>query len=212
MILKRLHSIHPIEPRPELIKQAADVILGGGVVAFPTRCLYGLGADALNPVAVDRVFELKQRPAHNPILVLVDQLSQLKKLVKHIPEVATKLMGHFWPGKVTLVFEARAGLPPNLTADTGKIGIRMPGHEVARALVNAVQRPITGTSANLSGNPGCYQIKSLEADLARGLDLVLDAGRLKGGVGSTVVDVSAGGLKVLREGEITAHAIESILE
>ena len=190
-----------------MIRETADVIQRGGVVAFPTRCLYGLGADALNPVAVDRVFDLKQRPAQNPILVLIDRRSVLEQLVKSIPAVATALMDHFWPGRITLVFEAADRLPVNLTAGTGKIGIRMPGHRVARALVKAVNSPMTGTSANLSGRPGCPHIKKLEPQLAHGLDLILDAGRLKGGVGSTVVDVSAGDLKVLREGEIKAHKL-----
>jgi L-threonylcarbamoyladenylate synthase len=190
-----------------LVKEAADVILRGGVVAFPTRCLYGLGADALNPEAVDRVFELKQRPARNPILVLIEHVSQLEPLVKRVPATASDLIDHYWPGKITLVFEAAVTLPVNLTAGSGKIGIRMPGHAVARALVNAVQRPITGTSANLSGNPGCYRINDLEPQVVRGLDLILDAGVLKGGTGSTVVDVSANGLQILREGEISAQEL-----
>ena len=209
MPLKTIRSIHPREPQSELIKAAADVIQRGGVVAFPTRCLYGLGADALNPQAVQRVFDLKQRPVQNPILVLIDELSQLEQLVKRIPAVAGELMDHFWPGKITLVFEANDKLPVNLTAGTGKIGIRMPGHAVARSLVEAAQGPLTGTSANLSGYPGCFRIDELEPQLASGLDLILDAGPLKGGAGSTVVDVSADAVKILRQGEISAQALLS---
>jgi L-threonylcarbamoyladenylate synthase len=209
MPLKTIRSIHPREPQSELIKAAADVIQRGGVVAFPTRCLYGLGADALNPQAVQRVFDLKQRPVQNPILVLIDELSQLEQLVKRIPAVAGELMDHFWPGKITLVFEANDKLPGNLTAGTGKIGIRMPGHAVARSLVEAAQGPLTGTSANLSGNPGCFRIDELEPQLASGLDLILDAGPLEGGAGSTVVDVSADAVKILRQGEISAQALLS---
>ena len=207
MQLTTIRSIHPRLPQPELIKEAADVIRRGGVVGFPTRCLYGLGADALNPMAVDRVFELKQRSAANPILVLIDHISQLESLVKRVPALASDLIDHFWPGRITLVFEAADTLPLNLTAGSGKIGIRMPGHAVARALVNAVQGPLTGTSANLSGNPGCYRIKDLEPQVARGLDLILDAGTLKGGAGSTVVDVSTNEMLILREGEISAQEI-----
>jgi L-threonylcarbamoyladenylate synthase len=200
-------SINPDEPQPEMIREAADAIQRGGVVVFPTRCLYGLGADAMNSEAVDRVFDLKQRPAHNPILVLIDRRSELVQLVKSVPTVAKDLMDYFWPGRITLVFEAAGRLPVNLTAGTGKIGIRMPGHGVARSLAKAVKSPITGTSANLSGQPGCSHIKNLEPQVAHGLDLILDAGRLKGGVGSTVVDVSAGDLKILREGEVKAQKL-----
>jgi L-threonylcarbamoyladenylate synthase len=190
-----------------LVREAADVIQRGGVVGFPTRCLYGLGADALNPDAVNRIFELKQRPAGNPILVLIDHTSQLQPLVKRIPALASDLIDHYWPGKITLVFEAADLLPVNLIAGSGKIGIRMPGHAVARALVNAVKGPITGTSANLSGSPGCFRVCDLEPQVARGLDLILDAGDLKGGAGSTVVDVSENEMQILREGEISAQEL-----
>ena len=207
MRLSTIRSIESQQPQPDLIREAADVIQRGGVVGFPTRCLYGLGADALNPDAVNRIFELKQRPASNPILVLIDHTSQLQPLVKRIPALASELIDHYWPGKITLVFEAADLLPVNLTAGSGKIGIRMPGHAVAQALVNAVKGPITGTSANLSGSPGCFRVSDLEPQVARGLDLILDAGDLKGGAGSTVVDVSENEMQILREGEISAQEL-----
>ena len=202
-----IHQIHPENPQPDIIQAAAEVIRSGGIVAFPTRCLYGLAADALSMKAVNRIFTVKQRSEKNPILVLVDDLAQLEQLVKRIPPIASDLIDHFWPGKITLVFEAGDNLPVNLTAGSGKIGIRMPGHAVARALVKAVQGPITGTSANLSGKPGCFRIDDLQPQLARGLDFILDAGILKGGAGSTVVDVSADAVQILREGEISAQAL-----
>ena len=211
MNLQRIHSIDPGHPQPELINEAADIIRRGGVVGFPTRCLYGLGADALNTEAVNRVFEIKQRPGDNPILVLIDHISQLEKLVKRIPALATDLVDKFWPGKITLVFEAAEKLPVNLTAGSGRIGIRMPGHAVAQALVNAVQAPITGTSANLSGKPGCHRINDLEPQVARGLDLILDAGDLKGGAGSTVVDISSNRLQIIREGAVSAQELNLLL-
>ncbi len=205
--MSTIRSIEPQQPQPDLIREAADVIQRGGVVGFPTRCLYGLGADALNSAAVNRIVELKQRPSGNPILVLIGHTSQLQPLVKRIPALASDLIDHYWPGKITLVFEAADMLPVNLTAGSGKIGIRMPGHAVARALVNAVKGPITGTSANLSGSPGCFRVSDLEPQVARGLDLILDAGDLKGGAGSTVVDVSEDEMQILREGEISAQEL-----
>ena len=207
-----IRRIHPENPQPEFILQAAEIVKSGGVVVFPTRCLYGLGADAINQKAVERVFAIKRRSEQNPILVLIDHPGQLAKLVKRIPEAATRLMERFWPGRITLVLEARDRLPANLTARTGKIGVRMPGHAVVLALVRAVPGPITGTSANISGRPGCHRIDDLDAQIAGQSDLILDAGILKGGIGSTVVDVTDERLKIIREGEISAEEIKSALE
>jgi L-threonylcarbamoyladenylate synthase len=206
-----IHRIHPENPQPEFILQAAEIVKDGGVVVFPTRCLYGLGADALHRQAVHRVFAIKQRSEQNPILVLIDHPRQLAQLAKRIPDAATRLMEHFWPGRITLVLEAHDTLPDNLTANTGKIGVRMPGHAVALALVKAVSGPITGTSANLSGRPGCHRIDNLDAQIAGQPDLILDAGGLKGGIGSTVVDVSESKPRILREGEVTTQEILAIL-
>ncbi|MCU0590518.1 MAG: L-threonylcarbamoyladenylate synthase, partial [Desulfobacterales bacterium] len=150
--------INPRSPEPEAIARAAEVIRSGGVVCFPTRCLYGLGANALDPAAVERVFEIKQRPADMPLLVLIGRSAQLTELAERVPPMAQSLMDRFWPGRLTLVMEARPHIPVRLTAGTGKIGIRLAAHPVARALVEALERPITGTSANLSGASGCRQI------------------------------------------------------
>ena len=206
-----LIKVHPEQPSPADISTAADIIKKGGVIAFPTRCLYGLGADAFNPAAVDRLFEIKQRPVQKPILVLIGNAVQLEGLVKTIPRTAARLMEHFWPGRVTLVFQARKAVPVNLTAGTGKIGIRMPGSAVASALVGSVQRPITGTSANPSGSPGCYRIADLEPEIAGQLDLILDAGTLRGGKGSTVVDVTGDIPRILREGEVPTEEILALV-
>jgi L-threonylcarbamoyladenylate synthase len=197
-------------PQADVISDAAAIIKSGGVVAFPTRCLYGLGADAYNPDAVGLVFDIKQRRAQNPILVLIENLLQLEQLVKRIPDVASDLMARFWPGRITIVFEAKDTVPLILTAQSGKIGVRMPGHRAAQALVKAVQGPITGTSANLSGRPGCHHIDDLEPQIAGQLDLILDAGNLMGGKGSTIVDVSEGKPKILREGAISKQEIMNV--
>ncbi|MBF0235044.1 MAG: L-threonylcarbamoyladenylate synthase [Desulfamplus sp.] len=246
----------------EIIKKAATIIHVGGVVVFPAKCLYGLAADALNPAAVQRVFEIKQRPLTNPLLVLIDDISQLDLLVKPVSEnrssfqsgeiqseeiqsglngsplkQKTNLHGHydappnyenqggifmvkryltasalsliekFWPGNITLVFNAIDDLPKALTAGTGKIGIRMPGHPVARSLVRQVGSPITGTSANISGKAGCKEISMLDPDILSQIDMVLDSGILKGGIGSTVVDVTCDPVKIVREGEISRDEV-----
>ena len=201
-------KVAPVNPDPEAIEKAAAVIKTGGTIAYPTRCLYGLGTDPFNAGAVAGIFSIKQRSAQKPILILIDHPRQLERLVTHVSKIAANIMRQFWPGKVTLVFEAGAGVSTDLTGGTGKIGIRLPGHPVAAALVEAVAGPITGTSANISGHPGCHQIDALESAVAHQLDLVLDAGPLAGGRGSTVVDVTGEDRpKILREGVISARDI-----
>ena len=207
MRLSHIRKINSQKPEAGIIKEAAGVVERGGVIVFPTRCLYGLGADAMNPDAVERIIEIKQRPKENPILVLVDSKNQLEKLVQKIPPPADAIMAAFWPGKVTLVFEARDTLPGLLTAQTGKIGVRLAGHPITAALLQQVKGPVTGTSANLSGSPGCYRLPDLDPQIGGQVDLVLDAGTLKGGVGSTVVDVTQEPPRILREGELTASQI-----
>lgn len=198
-------------PAAAAIMKAVAAVRAGGVIAFPTRCLYGLGADAFNTEAVERIFRIKQRSFHNPILILIAQADRLERLVCEVSPAAARIMDHFWPGRITLVFEAGEAVPTYLTAGTGKIGIRLPGHPVAAALVKALQTPLTGTSANLSGRPGCRRIEDLEFQIASNLDLILDAGPLKGGRGSTVIDVTAEKPKILREGEISGAEIMDLV-
>ena len=202
-----IRKINSKQPEPEIIAEAAEIIKQGGVVVFPTRCLYGLGVDAFNPDAVEKVIKIKQRPADNPILVLIHSRRQLDSLVTNISPAAVAIMEAFWPGRVTLVFGARETLSNRLTARTGKIGVRLAGHPVAAALAQQVGRPMTGTSANVSGKPGCYHAQYLEAPIAQRVDLILDAGTLEGGVGSTVVDVTADEPRILREGQVTVAEI-----
>lgn len=177
------------------------------MVCYPTRGLYGLGADAWNPGAVKHVFKLKRRAPDRPILVLIDSIERLDQLVVSVPAIAQELIDRFWPGKLTLVFEARPSVPELLTAGTGKIGIRLPGHPVARALLLALKRPITGTSANISGEPGCRKITDIPDSIRSAVSILLDSGPLSGGAGSTVVDITRDRPKVLREGVIESTAV-----
>jgi L-threonylcarbamoyladenylate synthase len=153
---------------------------------------------------VEKVFQLKDRPHHKPILLLIGNRDALGRLVRKIPDEAEPLMERFWPGRLTILFEATASLSPLLTAGTGKIGVRLPGHPVASALVRELKNPITGTSANLSGSPGSSKVSDLAPVLTEKLDLILDSGPLKGGVGSTVVDVTVSPPRVLREGGVSS--------
>jgi L-threonylcarbamoyladenylate synthase len=184
------------------ITEAGEIIGNQGIVIFPTQCLYGLAANALDPKAIQKVFDLKLRPRSNPLLVLIQGPEDLTPLVKKVPDSARILMEKFWPGNLTLVFEAADKVSPQLTAHTGKIGIRVPSHPVARALVRQSLGPITGTSANLSGQPGCNQVSDLPRAILQGTDMILNAGPLKGGVGSTIVDLTVDPVRILRQGTI----------
>jgi L-threonylcarbamoyladenylate synthase len=189
-------------PDPDLIKRAAEALKKGGAVVFPTRGLYGLGVDALSLDAVEKIFAIKKRSRENPLLILVEDLEAVRGLVTDIPPAGEKIARRFWPGRVTVVLKAAAHLPENLTAKTGKIGVRIPGHPAARALVRALGGPMTGTSANLSGSPGCRRVSDIPEEILRACDWVLDAGALEGGQGSTVVDVTLPEPAIIRQGAV----------
>ncbi len=205
-------KIDPDRPQPDLIQKAADFISKGKLVTFPTFCLYGIAADAFSASAVQSVFEIKKRSPKKPLLVLIKNRDSLLPLVKSIPPAAETIMDRFWPGRITLVFEASSEVPGFLTAGTGKIGIRMPFHKVAIGLVNALENPIIGTSANISDQGGSAGVTDLPAEIIRRTSLVLDAGRLKGGAGSTVIDITKTPPQILREGEIPSKEIYNALE
>ncbi|OGR23464.1 MAG: threonylcarbamoyl-AMP synthase [Desulfobacterales bacterium RIFOXYA12_FULL_46_15] len=207
----KIIRLDPVRPDSYYIARAGNIIRNNGAVIFPTRCLYGIGARALDEKAVKNVFWIKQRPLNNPILVLIPDQSHLEKLVKSIPEPAKILMKIFWPGSLTLVFDAKNEIPNLLTAGSGKLGIRIPSHPVAKALVNHLGFPVTGTSANLSGRPGCHRIDLLDPSIIETSDLVLDAGILKGGAGSTIVDVTVFPIRMIREGEISQEELQKAL-
>ena len=206
-----IYQINALDPDPDLIADACRVIKAGGVVVFPATSLYGLAADAFNRSAVEKIRNMKNRSAQNPILLLVRNREALTILASEVPPQAGLLMARFWPGMLTLVLKAAATIPDYLTSGTGKIGVRVPAHPVARALVKGLDGPITGTSANLSGQPGCDIISGLNESLVEPPDLILDAGRLKGGAGSTVVDVTVMPPRILREGAVSSDLIFAAL-
>ena len=206
---KRLKIIQadPLNPRNDHIVASSRIIKHSGVIVFPTQYLYGLGADALNAEAVNRIFEIKQRSYHKPLPILIPHRKELTKLVQHVSSTAIHLMNCFWPGAITFIFKAKDILPANLLADTDKVGIRMPQHPVAFALSKAAGCPLTATSANVTGELGCSSISDIDPRISDKVDLILDAGPLKGGIGSTVVDVTVDPPKILREGAISAKDI-----
>jgi L-threonylcarbamoyladenylate synthase len=193
------------------IQKAAQIILQGGLVAFPTETFYGLAGEAGNEAALEKIFRVKGREEGKPLLLLAADKSWLPGLVQEVPPLAERLIDGFWPGPLTLVFKASPQISPLLTANTGKIGIRVSSHSVARALVQAVGRPITGTSANLSGQPSTSSAQEVFQSLGKNLEAILDGGRTAGGRGSTVLDISGPSPRIIREGAITGKELAPFL-
>lgn len=194
------------------LREAARVVRGGGIVAFPTETFYGLGSWPLNERAVARVFDLKGRsPAGSPVLVLVRSRAELEGLVAEITPLAERLMTACWPGPLTLVFRASAGLPASLTAGTGTIGVRLSAHPDVRRLLEATGGMLTGTSANRSGSSPATTAEGVRRSLGEGVDLILDGGPTSGGLPSTVVDTTVAPVRVLREGRVARAALLSLL-
>jgi L-threonylcarbamoyladenylate synthase len=203
--------INPEKPEPDRIGEAVAILKSGGVIAFPTETLYGLGADARNETAIEKIFEIKGRDFKNPILVVIGDRGHLKALAADIPLQARKLMDRFWPGPLTIVFRAAPPVSPKLTAGSGKIGIRLTSHPVAMAIAERLGGPLTATSANLSGAPECSSAAEVLSQLEGKLDGVVDGGQTPGGKGSTIVDITVIPEKILREGVIAASLIQDTL-
>jgi L-threonylcarbamoyladenylate synthase len=206
--MARVLKIDRNNPDLSHLQQAARLIKEGEVIAFPTETFYGLGADALNPVAVEKVFRIKQRERTNPILILVGSFTQVSDLVQNVPSQAQLLMTRFWPGPLTLVFQASNKVPNVLTAGTGKIGIRIPGDPLTRQLLNVVAVPLTATSANRSGEQSPTTAQQVLHTLGADLALILDAGPTPGGLPSTVIDVTTSPMTLLRKGQIPEEMLK----
>ncbi len=211
-ITDNIKKIHSRQPETELVQEAADLLLHGGVVAFPTHCLYGLAAIAKDTKAVNRIFSIKQRSIKKPLPILIENQLQLKGLVKNISPLGQYLIKKFWPGNLTLIFNSLSNMPKGIVGRAEKIGIRQAQHPVAIALIKAVGGPITGTSANFAGQPGCRQISTLNNNLAGLIDLVLDAGPLISGRGSTVLDISGKRAVIIREGTVPFDHLTAIFK
>ena len=195
----------------ETLAQACAVLRTGGVVAFPTETYYGLAVDPYNQAAISRLFALKERSFDKPVLLIVDNPSQLSSLVAEIPPPFPILMERFWPGPLTLVFPGASSLPEMLTGQRGTIGVRVSSHPVARQLVRAFGRPITATSANLSGHLPAVAASGVRDQLGPEVDLVLDGGKTPGGQGSTIMGYQEGKVCLLRAGVIPFAEIEGVL-
>lgn len=211
----RIRSVPIAEASAEhpVLIEAARIIQDGGLVAFPTETVYGLGADLYDAAAVERIFQAKGRPSDNPLIVHIAHRSQLDAFVEKVDPVAEKLMRLFWPGPLTLVLPARQGvLPKAVTAGLSTVAVRMPDHPVALALIEAADRPLPAPSANRSGRPSPTRAEHVLDDLEGQVELIIDGGETGIGLESTVVEVGQDAVVVLRPGGIPAHALQEALK
>jgi L-threonylcarbamoyladenylate synthase len=204
-------KVDPQRPDDRAMVLAAEVLQAGGVVVYPTETLYGLGANAWNNAAVRRVLELKRRPAGKPVLVIVPSVESIRGLVANFGPAARALTDNFWPGPLTLVFQASQDVSEELLQGGSTIGVRIPSTPLCRRLTELSGYPITSTSANISGQPVGSGVDDIEAALGPGVDLYLDAGRLPPSLASSIVDVSESPPRLLREGAISFDQLRSVV-
>ena len=192
-----------LTPTDSDLATAGELLRAGRLVAFPTETVYGLGANALDPGAVRSIFEVKARPADNPLIVHIPDVAGLEGLARDVTPLAGRLAAEFWPGPLTIVLEARPGVPSITTGGLSTVAIRVPDHPVAIALLGMAEVPVAAPSANRSGRPSPTTAAHVMADLAGRIDAVVDGGRCVFGIESTVVDVRGDRPIVLREGAVT---------
>jgi len=211
VISTRYIKVDPGCPDPAVIAEAARVLRRGGLVAFPTETVYGLGVNALDGTAVARLFAVKGRPADNPLIIHVAGRDMLFQLAGQVPEKAVLLMDTFWPGPLTLVLPGGKGIPAGVTGGLDTVAVRMPDHPVALALIRAADLPVAAPSANISGRPSPTTAGHVLGDLAGKVEVVLDGGPAGLGVESTVLDLTAPAPLILRPGGVTPESLREVL-
>ena len=194
--------VDPGSPQRDAIQEAAKWILSGGVVALPTDTLYGLAADPFSPAAVARVFQVKGRAAERALPLIAADTQQVTTQLGPLSASAARLAERFWPGPLTLLVAAPRELAREVTGGTGRVGVRVPANDVARAICRAAGRPLTATSANLSGEPATADPDRVERTLGDRIDLLIDTGPARGGAASTIVDVTGAEPVLVRAGAV----------
>ncbi len=193
------------------LTEAVDAVKSGGVIAFPTDTFYALGVDAANESAIRRVFEVKRRPADTPMPVLISEPAQARQFTDGFGEVSNALANRFWPGALTIVVQAKESVPDVLMGGLGTVGLRMPDHDLARRLIAQAGCGITGTSANISGQPPSKDWRSIRESMGADLDAIVVGECGSASSASTVVQIIDGGTKILRQGPISPSDIDLAL-
>lgn len=198
-------------PDPCILSQAADILRRGGVVAFPTETVYGLGANGLDKRAVAAIYKAKGRPADNPLILHIACVDDVKKLAREIPACAKLLMDKYWPGPLTIILKRTKAVPDCTTAGLDTVAVRLPASRIARELIQLAGIPVAAPSANLSGRPSPTNAKDVKTDMDGRIDAILDAGPCDIGVESTVIDCTTPVPAILRPGGITLEMLQDVL-
>ena len=193
------------------IEMAGAILKKGGLVAFPTETVYGLGADALNEKAAEKIYAAKGRPSDNPLIVHITNLGALEKITKNVPEETKKIADAYWPGPLTMIFEKSEAVPYGTTGGLDTVAVRMPSDEVARALIDVGGGYIAAPSANTSGRPSPTMAEHVEEDLTGRIDMILDGGPVSIGLESTILDMTVTPPMILRPGAITQEMLEACI-
>lgn len=207
----RLYAVDRGQPDEARIAEAADILRAGGLVVFPTETVYGLGADGLNPVAIRRVYEVKQRPPLRPLTLMIAARETVAELAVDVPPEAWAVMEAFWPGPLTVVLWKSERVPPETVGGGDRVGLRFPAHPVPCALIRQAGVPLAAPSANRSGRPAPATAQAAQAELGEAVDLYLDAGPADSGVASTVLDLTVRPARLLRRGEVSREALAAVL-
>jgi L-threonylcarbamoyladenylate synthase len=204
--------VDPNDPDLACLERAGAVLRAGRLVAFPTETVYGLGANALDPAAVARIFAAKGRPANDPLIVHVTGPEQLEQVAAELPDLGRRLASAFWPGPLTLILPRAAAVPDSVTAGLGTVAVRVPSHPVALGLIQCAGAPVAAPSANRFSRPSPTTAAHVLADLGEAVDLILDGGPAPIGVESTIVDVArAGTPRLLRPGGVPVEELQSVV-
>jgi L-threonylcarbamoyladenylate synthase len=206
-----IYKINPEKINLNSIKKCGELIKKGKLVVFPTETVYGLGANALDEKAVDKIFKAKGRPKDNPLIVHISDYKMLNPLVESIPEKAKKLMKKFWPGPLTIIFKKQGSVPDNVTCCLDTVAIRMPSNPIAKKLIEVSGVPIAAPSSNISGKPSCTSAKHAIEDMDGKVAAIIDGGGCEFGLESTVVDISKKIPVILRPGSITLEQLNKLL-
>lgn len=193
------------------LEEIVDVLESGGIIGYPTETVYGLGADASNPGSIERIHRLKGRKVKSPMLVLVGDASALEPLVKHVPETAMSLMSKFWPGPLTLLFEASESVPDCLTGGLKTVGIRISPDPICRSLLGRYRKPLVSTSANKTGMPPARSAQEVASRFPDGVRVVIDGGRREESHPSTILDVTVDPPRLVRSGCIPEAELLHVL-
>lgn len=196
----------------EIYETAAQILKDGGLVAFPTETVYGLGGDALKSTASEKIYAAKGRPSDNPLIVHIADFAAVERLAAEIPEVAKVLMENFWPGPMTLIFKKKDIVPKETTGGLDTVAVRFPSHPIARRLIETAGVYIAAPSANASGRPSPTTAQHVAEDLTGRIDMIIDGGPVEIGLESTIIDVTGDTPTILRPGFITKEMLEDVLD